>query len=251
MRRWGRVMRVRTEFVDLPRNGGVMRVMLARPADDLPRQALAFYSDIFQLTESTQRMAIRFAGYGFVVAAPEIYWRFEAPGTAYDFDDAGRDRGLACAKQMRVSDFDDDIDALLAYLATNRGVNPEAIGATGFCLGGHLAFRAALSPYVRATTCFYPTGLHDGELAGDGPANSLLRAHEIRGELLTIFGSVDPHTDASGRDIVKHGLDTARIRHRISLYDAEHAFMRDVGARFDPLATDAAFTEAIELFRGL
>jgi carboxymethylenebutenolidase len=244
-------MRVRTEFVDLPREGGVMRVMLARPTDDLPRPALAFYSDIFQLTESTQRMAVRFAGYGFVVAAPEIYWRFEPPGTAYEFDDAGRDRGLACAQRMRVRDFDDDIDALLAYLAVNPGVNGDAIGAAGFCLGGHLAFRAALSPRVKATTCFYPTGLHDGELAGDGPADSLARAHEIRGDLLTIFGSIDPHTDAAGRDIVKRGLDAAHIRHRISHYDAEHAFMRDVGARFDPSATDAAFTESIELFRSL
>jgi dienelactone hydrolase len=76
-------------------------------------------------------------------------------------------------------------------------------------------------------------------------------AREIRGELLTIFGSVDPHTDEAGREFVKRGLDAAGIRHRISLYDAEHAFMRDVGARFDPSATDAAFTEAIELFRGL
>jgi carboxymethylenebutenolidase len=244
-------MRVKTEFVDVPREGGVMRVMLARPTDDLPRPALALYSDIFQLTESTQRMAIRFAGYGFLVAAPEIYWRFETPGTAYEFDDAGRDRGQACAKRMRVSDFDDDIETLLAYLAGNTGVNAKAIGAVGFCLGGHLAFRAALSPRVRATACFYPTGLHDGELAGDGPADSLERAREIRGELLTVFGSIDPHTDSAGRDEVKRGLDAAKIRHRILLYEAEHAFMRDVGARFDPSATDAAFGEAIALFRGL
>ena len=55
-------MRVQTEFVDLPRESGVMRVMLARPADNLPRPALFFYSDIFQLTESTQRAIVRFAG---------------------------------------------------------------------------------------------------------------------------------------------------------------------------------------------
>jgi carboxymethylenebutenolidase len=243
-------MRVRTEFVDLPREGGVMRVMLARPADDLPRSALALYSDIFQLTHSTQRTILRFAGYGFVVAAPEIYWRFEAPGTAYAFDDDGRDRGQACAKRMRVRDFDDDIDALLAYLAHRPDVRADAIGAVGFCLGGHVAFRAALSPRVAATACFYPTGLHDGELAGDEPADSLARAGEIRGRLLTVFGSVDPHTDAAGRATVERGLAAAGINYRISLYEAEHAFMRDVGARYDPSAADAAFAESIALFRG-
>jgi carboxymethylenebutenolidase len=75
-------MRVRTETIDLPRDGGVMRTFVARPEDDRHYPALAFYSDIFQMTESTQRMAVRFASYGFIVAAPEIYWRFEPPGTA-------------------------------------------------------------------------------------------------------------------------------------------------------------------------
>src|SRR5271163_886947 len=115
-----------------------MRVLLARPAGDLPRPALLFYSDIFQLTESTQRMALRFAGYGFTVAAPEIYWRLEAPGTAYAFDDPGRDRGQACANRMRVRDFDADIAVLLARVAADDGVRAEAIGAVGWCLGGHI-----------------------------------------------------------------------------------------------------------------
>jgi carboxymethylenebutenolidase len=242
-------MRVRTDSIDLPRDGGVMRVMRARPADDLPRPALVFYSDIFALTESTQRMVVRFAGYGFAVFAPEIYWRFEPPGTAYVFDDAGRDRGQACANRMRVRDFDDDIGVLLAHVAAAGGVRAEAIGAVGWCLGGHVAFRAAFSPRVKATACFYPTGLHDGELAGDGDAGSLARASEITGPLLTIFGSIDPHTDAAGRAVVERGLQAAGIRRRTSLYEAEHAFMRDVGPRYDPAATDAAFAEALEWFR--
>lgn len=72
-----------------------MRTFIVRPDDDQPYPALACYSDIFQMTESTQRMAMRFASYGYVVAAPEIYWRFEPPGTAIAFDDPGRDRGMA------------------------------------------------------------------------------------------------------------------------------------------------------------
>jgi nitrite reductase/ring-hydroxylating ferredoxin subunit len=150
---------------------------------------------------------------------------------------------------MSVRDFDDDIAALLAFVAARTGVIAEQIGAVGFCLGGHVGFRAALSPLVKATALFYPTGLHDGDLAGDGDAGSLARAGEIGGPLLTIFGRIDPHTDATGRETVQRGLDAAGIRHRISLYDAEHAFMRDVGARYDPSATDAAFAESIAWFR--
>ena len=32
------------------------------------------------------------------------------------------------------------------------------------------------------------------------------------------------------------------------LYDAEHTFMRDEGARHDPRATDRAFADMLELF---
>jgi carboxymethylenebutenolidase len=241
-------MRVRIETVDLPRDGRVMRTFIARPDDERPYPALAFYSDIFQLTESTQRMAIRFASYGFVVAAPEIYWRFEEPGTAIAFDDPGRDRGMDDAKRMRVRDFDNDIAVLVDFLKSDRRVVPGAIGAAGFCLGGHLAFRAAFSPAVKATACFYPTGLHDGELAQDADAGSLALAERIRGFLLIVFGTADPHTDAAGRNVVSAGLAATKIRYRISSYDAAHAFMRDAGARWDPQTTDEAFAEAIAMF---
>jgi carboxymethylenebutenolidase len=242
-------MRVRTDTVDLPRVGGVMRTFIARPDDGQRYPALAFYSDIFQMTESTQRMAVRFASYGFVVAAPEIYWRFEPPGTAIAFDDPGRDRGMDDAKRMRVRDFDDDIAVLLEFLKGNEHVIPGAIGAAGFCLGGHLAFRAAFSPAVKATACFYPTGLHDGELAQDADAGSLALAARIRGFLLIVFGTADPHTDAAGREVVAAGLAATSVRQRISSYDAAHAFMRDVGARWDPKTTDEAFAEALAMFR--
>jgi carboxymethylenebutenolidase len=238
-----------TESIDLPRGSGVMRLFVARPAEAGRRPALAFYSDIFQITESTKRTIERFAGYGFVVAAPEIYWRFEAPGTAFAFDDAGRDRGQLHARNMRTSDFDEDIRVLLGALATWDCVDADAIGAVGFCTGGHIALRAAFSHLVRTTACFYPTGLHDGELAGTEDAGSLARLSEIRGFLLAVFGTLDPHTPADGRELIVRRLAASGIRHRVSFYDAEHAFMRDVGPRYDPQRSDEAFAEAIAVLQ--
>ena len=249
LQREGPALRIITESIDLPRTGGVMRAFVARPAQNGRWSALAFYSDIFQITESTKRTVERFAGYGFVVAAPEIYWRFEAPGTAFAFDDAGRDRGNLHARTMRVSDFDDDIRALLEALPAWDFVDPNALGAVGFCTGGHIALRAAFSPRVRTTALFYPTGLHDGELAGGKDAGSLARLREIRGFLLAIFGTLDPHTPADGRALIAQRFADSGIRHHVSLYEAEHAFMRDVGPRYDPQLTDEAFAEAIAVLK--
>jgi len=244
-------MRIRTEAIDIPRGERVMRTCVARPAAEGRWPALAFYSDIFQITPSTRRMVERFAGYGFVVAAPDIYWRYEPPGEAWDFDDAGRDRGNLHVRAMRTQDFDEDIAALLAAMPTWPFVRPDGIGAVGFCTGGHVAVRAAFSPVVRATVCFYPTGLHDGELTGDPDAGTLARLPEIRGELLLIFGTLDPHTPAEGRALIAERLAAAGIRQHVSLYEAEHAFMRDEGPRYDPECTDQALTEAMTVLAAL
>jgi carboxymethylenebutenolidase len=86
-------------------------------------------------------------------------------------------------------------------------------------------------------------------LGKDADAGSLARAKEIRGELLMIFGTKDPHVPEAGREKIDAALRKSGVRYRISLYPAEHAFTRDEGARFDPEATDAAFAEMIGVFR--
>lgn len=240
-------MVIQQAYVDVPVDGRPMRTFMARPREPGPHPGIVFYSDIFQLTPSTLRWCVRLAGYGFVVAAPEIYHRIEPPGTVLDFDDPGKIRGQADAEATPVADFDADVRALLAYLESDDRIS--ALGAAGHCTGGHIAFRAAMEPQVQATACWYATGLHDGKLGADPDAGSLARAREIDGELLMIFGTRDPHTPEPGRTIIKHGLEQADVNFTWSLYDAEHAFGRDIGARYDPEATDQALAETVALFR--
>ncbi len=242
-------MVVSREYVDVMVGDRPMRTFVAAPRADGPHPAVLFYSDIFQLTESTLRWVVRLAGYGFVVAAPEIYHRIEPAGTVLEFDDEGKRRGQADAEATTVADFDEDIRAALDWLAQDERVESDRLCATGHCTGGHLGFRAAFDPRVRAAALRYPTGLHDGKLGADRDAGSLARADEIGGELLMVFGTRDPHTPEDGREVIKRGLEEAGVRFTWSLYDAEHAFGRDIGPRYDAEATDAAFAETIALLR--
>jgi carboxymethylenebutenolidase len=245
-----RHMLVSTEYVDVPAPHSPMRMFVAAPHSGGKYPGILCYSDIFQLTGPMLRACTRLAGYGFVTAAPEIYHRIEPPGSAIPFDDAGRTRGLEDAAKTPVAHFDEDRRAALDYLARRHpGVAPGELGAMGFCIGGHLAFRAALEPDVRATVCFYGTGIHDGKLGADGDAGSLDRAREIRGKLLLVFGAQDPHVPAEGRDKIDRVLRESGVDYSIKLYPAEHAFMRDEGPRYDPEATDQAFGDMIALFR--
>jgi carboxymethylenebutenolidase len=238
-------MVISQEYIEVPVGDRAMRAFVASPREPGRYRGVVFYSDIFQLTDSTLRWCVRLAGYGFVVAAPEIYHRIEPAGTVLEFDDEGKRRGQADADATPVADFDDDIRAALDWLEADDRVADCGLGSTGHCTGGHLGFRAAFDERVRATALWYPTGLHDGKLGREPNAGSLGRASEIRGEMQLIFGANDPHTPAEGRAVIKRELEGAGVNFRWSLYDAEHAFGRDIGPRYDPEATDAAFAETV------
>lgn len=242
-------MVITTEFIDIDSGGSPMRLLVAAPRREGRYPGIVAYSDIFQLTGPMLRVCARLAGYGYVVAAPEIYHRLEPPGTAIPFDDEGRERGLTDASRTRVAEVDADCRATLDYLAAHPRVATGQLAAMGFCIGGHLAFRAAMQPDVKATTCFYGTGIHNGKLGMDADAGSLPRASEITGALLMCFGRQDPHVPADGRAVIERALANGRVRATVKLYDGEHAFMRDEGPRYDPEATDQAFADMIALFR--
>jgi carboxymethylenebutenolidase len=242
-------MVITSKYVDIPAAGAPMRTFVAAPKAPGKYPGIVCYSDIFQLTGPMLRLVSRLAGYGFVAAAPEIYHRVEPPGAAIPFDDAGRTRGQDDAAKTPMAHFDQDRRAALDYLAQHPLVAEGQLGAMGNCIGGHLAFRAALDPDVRATVCYYATGLHDGKLGQDPDAGSLGRAGEIRGKLLMVFGSADPHVPEAGRAEIDRQLRKAKIDYALKLYPAEHAFMRDEGPRYDPEATDLAFADMIGLFR--
>jgi carboxymethylenebutenolidase len=240
---------VTTEYVDIPAGGGVMRTFVAAPKSEGAYPGIVFYSDIFQLTGPMLRLCVRLAGHGFVVAAPEIYHRVEPPGLVIPFDDAGRARGLEDAVKTPVADFDSSGRIALDYMVNHPSVMREKLGAAGFCLGGHLAFRAALQPDVKATVCVYGTGIHNGKLGSDADAGSLLRAGEIGGKLLLVWGALDPHIPEDGRWKIEQTLRERGITFSQRLYPAEHAFMRDEGPRYDPEAADQAFGEIIRFYR--
>jgi carboxymethylenebutenolidase len=236
-------MKVTEDEVRLPGPDCEIRAIVVRPVGDGPWPGVLFYTDIFQLTESTLRTARRLASAGFLVCVPEIYPR-RLDGVVLEFDDAGKKAGLDAAAGTTTAQFDADRTAALDHLAGRDDVS--RLQAVGFCLGGHLAFRAAFDPRVEATVCFYPTGLHDGSLGADDPA-TLTHASDVRGRLMVIFGSRDPHVPADARATTIQALYAAGLDDlELHIYrGGEHAFMRDIGARHDPALTDLALTEAV------
>lgn len=241
-------MQIVTSDAELRVDNSPMRVYVASPKPDGEYPGVLLYSEIFQLTAPIRRSCERLAGHGFVVAAPEIYHRHERPGTVIPYDDIGRIWGNEGAKRTPVAAFDADARATLDFLASHPQVSPGTLATMGFCIGGHLAWRAALQPDVKAAVCCYATGVHNGKLGKDADAGTLARFSEIKGEMLVVFGAADPHVPSDGRQKILDTLESAGVKHRVLLVNGEHAFMRDEGPRYDPAAADQVWAGAIAMF---
>jgi carboxymethylenebutenolidase len=242
-------MHVTCEVIDLPH----LRLRAFAPVHPTTTRwpTVVAWSDIFQHTGPHVRLCTRLASHGFLVLTPELYGRFEPPGTVLRFEE-DRQRALDAAAKMQLQWFDEDLAATLEAAKAHPRGDPARLAACGWCIGGHLAFRAAFSADVRVTACFYATGLHSNSLgAAVGSAPSLADAGRIRGELLMVWGAADPHIPSEGRQRIHGALAHAGTAFHSRTYRAEHAFMRDEGARWQPAAADEAFAELRSVLRPL
>src|ERR1700733_1875123 len=235
------------EQVELVTAWGPMRTHIIRPAVAGKYPGIVFYTEIFQVTGPIRRTAAMFAGHGYVVAIPEIYHEFEAPGTVLAYDQAGSDRGNVLKTTKTLASYDADARAVLDHLASRPDCTGR-LGALGICIGGHLAFRAAFQPDVLGTMCFYATDIHKGGLGKGMHDDSLARAAEIRGELAMIWGRQDPHIPTEGRMKILARLNELGVRLSWHEVNGAHAFMRDEGPRYDPELAYSLYGLVFDLF---
>jgi carboxymethylenebutenolidase len=240
-------MTIIEETVDIQTPTGPMRSLLSRPSAGGRYPGLLLYSEIFQITAPIRRTAALLASHGYVVVTPEIYHELEPAGAVLAYDQAGADTGNAHKTTKEVSAWDSDSRAALDYLLSRTECTGR-LGVIGICIGGHLAFRAAMNRDVLATVCFYATDIHKGSLGKGMHDDSLARAGDIRGELLHIWGRQDPHVPLDGRLRIHARLEEAGVNFQWIELNAQHAFLRDEGPRYDPALSRLCFNFVFELF---
>lgn len=81
--------------------------------------------------------------------------------------------------------YDEDAYLSVSALLGMKTCNGR-IGATGMCLGGHLAYRCAFDNRVAAAVCYFATDIHSHSLGQGKNDDSLDRAGDIRSELVMV-----------------------------------------------------------------
>lgn len=240
-------MLIHNHVQDIVTATGTMRTSVYRPLDDKQYPAIIFYSEIFQETTPITRSAQILAGHGFVVLVPEVFHELNPIGTVLAYDDAGKDKGNADKFTKPLEDHDSDTQAMLDFVK-NQSYCTGHVGAMGVCIGGHLAFRAALNSNIAAAFCLYPTDIHSNTLPCNEGNDSLTMSHTIECPLTLVFGKQDPHVSAEGRVLIHQTLSKNQNNFSWHEVNAQHAFMRDEGERYDAALALQMYKMAVDFF---
>ncbi|RDA93199.1 hypothetical protein CP533_3153 [Ophiocordyceps camponoti-saundersi (nom. inval.)] len=258
-------MLIKEESVDVPTSAGNMRIFLFHPV--IPGYSKArfpgvcLFSEIYQVTGPVARFGRQIAGHGYIVAAPSSFHDFAGP-EPFSYDATDTDRGNKFKVEKTLASYDADSRATVDHLLSLPNCT-GLIGATGMCLGGHLAVRAALDARISACVSYFATDIHSRTLGphasadtsstspSPSSAHTIDRLSDIKAEVALIFGVKDTHVPDAGRDLIRAKFREADVV--FSFYEvawAQHAFIRDElsKGRYDPAVTKVCFEILLELF---
>lgn len=199
--------RIEVEAVD----GGKFGAYMATP-DAGSGPGILMMSEIFGLTPMILEYADMFAERGYLVLAPDVFWRQE-PGFVAGYV-SKKDRARASELNGGL-DYDLAISDMAAAILMLRRMSEctGQVGVTGFCLGGTLAYLAAARLDPDATVAYY--GTHIQNYLDDG--------YNISSPFMLHMGKKD---HVVGKENIKRVCDAlADIPNAtVHLYNAGHGY---------------------------
>ncbi|TQL95167.1 carboxymethylenebutenolidase [Actinoallomurus bryophytorum] len=115
--------------------------------------------EIFGVSDYIEAVAEDLAGLGYVVAAPDLFWRLH-PGWRAAHDEEGVRSSLELAQRFDFEQGVADSAAGLRHLTDLPEVGGE-VGIVGFCLGGSIGYFLAAQNAAAAVVSFYGSAVPD------------------------------------------------------------------------------------------
>ena len=118
---------------------------------------LVLIQEIFGVGAYIRAVAERLAAAGYVVGAPDVFWRF-APGWEQGHDEAGLTASIEAMGKLDMGSAVADCVAAVSTLAELEEVSGTP-GVIGFCLGGTLAYAVAVNDEPSVCVSYYGSGV--------------------------------------------------------------------------------------------
>lgn len=204
-----------------------------------PIAAIVVIQEIFGVNEGIRRKCESWAKAGYLVYAPDLFWRLE-PHIELDADvPAEMEQALAYIPKFNQDQGIRDIEATIKAARAALGGTGK-VGAVGYCLGGRLAFMSACRTDADAFVAYYGVGI-DGLLGEQHAIGKPVILH-----VPTADGFVPPETQKA----MHEGLDG---NPHVTLYDYEgldHGFAAEMGQRRNEAAATLADERTSDFFAG-
>jgi carboxymethylenebutenolidase len=145
-----------SEMIEFATADGKASGYLVKPEGDAKRPGLIVIQEWWGLNDHIKDVAGRFAAQGYVVLAPDLYDGV----VTKDAEEAGKlMQGLQKEKALSY------LNGAVEYLQKRPDVKAEAIGVTGFCMGGtYSLLLACLNRQIKVAAPFYGDVPSDAEL---------------------------------------------------------------------------------------
>lgn len=230
---------------------GDLRAFAFTPdAGNGPWPGVIFFMDAPAIRPALFEMGERLAGDGYVVIMPDLYWRAGAyepiDMTTIRNDEARREAFARLRastdpdKQMR------DTAACFDWLAADPRVKGQAVGVTGYCMGGGIALRAAAAFPERIVAA---ASFHGGNLATDEEDSPHLLAPQIRARVLVAGADEDRSFPPEQKDRLQAALKDAGVEAEVTIYEgAKHGYAPPDMPVYDREASERHWREMFALF---
>lgn len=221
------------------KDGGEFSAYLSKP-DSGTGPGIVMVQEIFGLTPWLKKTADMFAGQGYVVVVPDLFWRFEKDFIADPENPDEFKKGIVYRDTLDHDKAVEDMESCLDGLKAMPECNGK-VGVTGFCLGGTMAYLAAARLEIDAAVSYYGTQIH--EFLDEGS--------KVACPMMFHMGEHDNTFSVEDRDKI-HAALIGIWNISIYLYDAGHAFVNsDRPDLYNREAAEKAHARTFDLFNKL
>jgi carboxymethylenebutenolidase len=237
--------------VVIPAADGDSPGTLHLPDGEGPWPGVLLFADGGGVREAIRQMGDQLAGMGYVALVPDIYYRAGdwAPfdmATAFS-DEKERARLFGLVGSLTNDKIVADAGAYAGFLLARPEVSGQAIGTTGYCLGGRMSLVTAtgLGDTVGAAASF-----HGGRLAvADDPASPHLSAGAITATVYVAGAEDDQSFTPEQAELLDSALTEAGVDHTVEFYPARHGFAVPDNATYDPDAAARHWNALADLYQ--
>lgn len=234
--------------VDVTTPDGVADCYLTGTGDG-NRPGLLLMIDAIGLRPRIEEMADRIADRGYVVLAPNVFYRdgrapvWDPPNLSDPESRTAFMKSLGPAVGKLTADaVTRDGGAYLDKLG-EFGTSPFAV--TGYCLGGRLGWQIAAGYPDRVAAL---GGFHTGNLVSDQAESPHQLAPRVQAEVYWGHADDDPNMTPEQIATLDRAMDDAGVRHTTEVYEgANHGYTMSDAAVYNEAAAERHFTALFEL----